>query len=153
MAVNAKQLLSRNERLKEDRTLWDGFYQDVVDFMRMGKQAPNEQRVSGTQRHKHYDSTAPHASKTLALIMAETLTSKAIQWFGFKIPETSEFAELNDDQDVMRWFNDLAQSVGYALNQSNFYVVINEGMKTLIHSPQSAYIWKRQGLSTKALTD
>lgn len=39
MAINAKQLLSRNERLKEDRTLWDGFYQDVVDFMRMGKQA------------------------------------------------------------------------------------------------------------------
>ena len=35
MAINAKQLLSRNETLKEDRTLWDGFYQDVVD----GKEA------------------------------------------------------------------------------------------------------------------
>ena len=126
MAINAKQLLSRNETLKEDRTLWDGFYQDVVDYMRMGKQAPNEDRVAGTQRHKHYDSTAPHASKTLALIMAETLTSKAIQWFGFKIPESSQFADFNDDQDVLRWFNDLSKSVNFALQQSNFYVVINE---------------------------
>ena len=126
MSVNAKSLLGRNEKLKEDRSLWDGFYQDVVDYMRMSKSSTEEQRVQGTQRHKHYDSTAPHASKTLALIMAETLTSKAVQWFAFKIPESSEFSDLNSEQDVIRWFDDLAKSVMFALQQSNFYVVINE---------------------------
>lgn len=126
MSVNAKSLLGRNEKLKEDRSLWDGFYQDVVDYMRMSKSSTDEHRVQGTQRHKHYDSTAPHASKTLALIMAETLTSKAVQWFAFKIPESSEFSDLNPEQDVIRWFDDLAKSVMFALQQSNFYVVINE---------------------------
>ena len=126
MPAHAKSLLGRNEKLKEERTLWDGFYQDVVDYMRMGKESVEEHRVPGTQRHKHYDSTAPHASKTLALIMAETLTSKAIQWFGFKIPESSPFAELNDDDEVIRYFDDLARTVMFALQQSNFYVVINE---------------------------
>lgn len=124
--ADAKFLVNRHGKIKEEAALWDGFYQDVVDYIRMGKEAPGEKRVAGTQRHKHYDSTAPHASKTLALIMAETLTSKAIQWFGFKIPESSPFRDLNNDQDVIRWFDDVAKGVMFALNQSNFYVVINE---------------------------
>jgi hypothetical protein len=126
MAVKAKSQMDRNEKLKTDRSLWDGFYRDVIDYQRMGKQSTDEYRVPGTRTHKHYDSTAPHASKTLALIMADTLTPKAIRWFGFKIPEASPFSYLNDDQDAIRWFEDVGQSVSFALNQSNFYVVINE---------------------------
>jgi hypothetical protein len=124
--ANAKGLMGRNDKLKENRSLWDGFYRDVVDYMRMNKSSVEEYRVAGAQRHKHYDSTAPHASKTLALIMAETLTSKAIQWFGFKIPESSRFKDLNAEQEVINWFDDLAKAVMFALNESNFYVVINE---------------------------
>lgn len=45
MAVNAKSLLRRNETLKEDRNLWDGFYRDVVDYIRPRKQTAEESRT------------------------------------------------------------------------------------------------------------
>ena len=126
MAVNAKSLLRRNETLKEDRTLWDSFYRDVVDYIRPRKQTAEESRVPGVIRHKHYDSTAPHAANTLALVMADTLTPKAIQWFGFKIPEASPFKQFNNNQNVMNWFKTVEDGVRFALDQSNFYPVINE---------------------------
>ena len=126
MAVNAKSLIRRNEGLKEDRNLWDSFYREVVDFIRPRKQSLDENRVPGVVRHKHYDSTAPHAANTLALIMADTLTPKAIQWFGFKIPEASPFKQFNDNQNVLNWFKTVEDGVRYALDQSNFYPVINE---------------------------
>jgi|TARA_Y100000296_G_scaffold60836_1_gene70539 hypothetical protein len=126
MAVNAKSLVKRNDKLKEDRMLWDGFYRDVVDYIRPRKQTADEHRVPGTVRHKHYDSTAPHASNTLALIMADTLTPKAIQWFGFKIPEASPFRQFNEHQNVLNWFKTVEDGVRFALDQSNFYPVINE---------------------------
>lgn len=126
MAVNAKSLIKRNELLKEDRSLWDSFYREVVDFIRPRKQSLDEHRVPGVIRHKHYDSTAPHAANTLALIMADTLTPKAIQWFGFKIPEASPFRQFNDNQNVLNWFKTVEDGVRYALDQSNFYPVINE---------------------------
>jgi hypothetical protein len=126
MAVNAKSLIKRNEILKEDRNLWDSFYREVVDFIRPRKQSIDENRVPGIIRHKHYDSTAPHAANTLALIMADTLTPKAIQWFGFKIPEASPLKQFNDSQNVLNWFKTVEDGVRYALDQSNFYPVINE---------------------------
>ncbi len=124
--ANAKALLRRNDVLKDDRNLWDGFYQDVVDYIRPGKQTTEEHRVAGTMRHKHYDSTGPHASNTLALIMADTLTPKAIQWHGFKIPEASPLKQFNTNQNVLDWFKTVEDSVRFALDQSNFYPVINE---------------------------
>ena len=126
MAVNAKSLIKRNELLKEDRNLWDTFYREVVDFIRPRKQSLDESRVPGIVRHKHYDSTAPHAANTLALVMADTLTPKAIQWFGFKIPEASPFRQFNDNQNVLNWFKTVEDGVRFALDQSNFYPVINE---------------------------
>jgi len=126
MAVDAKNLLKRNATLKEDRNLWDSFYRDVVDYIRPRKQTAEESRVPGVIRHKHYDSTAPHAANTLALVMADTLTPKAIQWFGFKIPEASPFKQFNDNQNVMNWFKTVEDGVRFALDQSNFYPVVNE---------------------------
>ena len=124
--ANAKALIRRNDSLKDDRNLWDGFYQDVVDYIRPRKQTTEENRVAGTIRHKHYDSTAPHAANTLALIMADTLTPKAIQWFGFKIPESSGLSQFNTNQNVLNWFKTVEDAVRFALDQSNFYPVINE---------------------------
>jgi|TARA_R110000824_G_scaffold1439_2_gene7241 hypothetical protein len=126
MAVNAKSLLKRNETLKEDRNLWDSFYRDVVDYIRPRKQTSEESRTPGVIRHKHYDSTAPHAANTLALVMADTLTPKAIKWFGFKIPESSPYNQFNSNQNVMNWFKTVEDGVRYALDQSNFYPVVNE---------------------------
>ncbi|MEO2158934.1 MAG: portal protein, partial [bacterium] len=57
---------------------------------------------------------------------ADTLTPKAIQWFGFKIPEASPFKQFNDNQNVMNWFKTVEDGVRFALDQSNFYPVINE---------------------------
>ena len=126
MAVNAKNLLKRNETLKEDRNLWDSFYRDVVDYIRPRKQTAEESRTPGIIRHKHFDSTAPHAANTLALVMADTLTPKAIRWFGFKLPEASPLKQFNANQNVMNWFKTVEDGVRYALDQSNFYPVINE---------------------------
>ena len=58
--------------------------------------------------------------------MADTLTPKAIEWFGFSIPESSPFSALNKNVNVKNWLRELNVAVFAGLAQSNFYSVINE---------------------------
>lgn len=121
-----KMMLKRRDAKVEDRQEWEPFYSSIARYIRPRKKSIDSFRTPGHLSNDHYDSTAPAASNTLALIMADTLTPKAIEWFGFSIPESSPFSALNKNVNVKNWLRELNVAVFAGLAQSNFYSVINE---------------------------
>ena len=121
-----KMMLKRRDAKVEERQEWEPFYSSIARYIRPRKKSIDSFRTPGHLNNDHYDSTAPAASNTLALIMADTLTPKAIEWFGFSIPESSQYSVLNKNVNVKNWLRELNMAVFDGLAQSNFYSVINE---------------------------
>ena len=121
-----KMMLKRRDAKVEQRQEWEPFYSSIARYIRPRKKSIDSFSSPGQLSNDHYDSTAPAASNTLALIMADTLTPKAIEWFGFSIPESSPFSVLNKNVNVKNWLRELNVAVFAGLAQSNFYSVINE---------------------------
>jgi hypothetical protein len=121
-----KMMLKRRDAKVEQRQEWEPFYSSIARYIRPRKKSIDSFSSPGQLSNDHYDSTAPAASNTLALIMADTLTPKAIEWFGFSIPESSPFSRLNKNVNVKNWLRELNVAVFAGLAQSNFYSVINE---------------------------
>ena len=121
-----KMMLKRRDAKVEQRQEWEPFYSSIARYIRPRKKSIDSFRTPGQLNNDHYDSTAPAASNTLALIMADTLTPKAIEWFGFAIPESSRFSRIKKNVNVTNWLRELNIAVFDALGQSNFYSVINE---------------------------
>ena len=121
-----KMMLKRRDAKVEARQEWEPFYSSIARYIRPRKKSIDSFKTPGQVSNDHYDSTAPSASNTLALIMADTLTPKAIEWFGFSIPESSPFSVVKKNVVVKNWLRELNMAVFDALAQSNFYSVINE---------------------------
>ena len=121
-----KMMLKRRDGKVEERQEWEPFYSSIARYIRPRKKSIDSFRTPGQLTNDHYDSTACAASNTLALIMADTLTPKAIEWFGFSIPESSPYKVLNKNTNVKNWLRELNMAVFDGLAQSNFYSVINE---------------------------
>ena len=121
-----KMMLKRRDAKVEERQEWEPFYSSIARYIRPRKKSIDSFRTPGQLTNDHYDSTACAASNTLALIMADTLTPKAIEWFGFSIPESSPYKVLNKNVNVKNWLRELNMAVFDGLAQSNFYSVINE---------------------------
>ena len=121
-----KMMLKRRDAKVEERQEWEPFYSSIARYIRPRKKSIDSFRTPGHLNNAHYDSTAPAASNTLALIMADTLTPKAIEWFGFSIPESSQYSVLNKNVNVKNWLREVNMAVFDGLAQSNFYSVINE---------------------------
>ena len=121
-----KMMLKRRDAKVEERQEWEPFYSSIARYIRPRKKSIDSFRTPGHLNNDHYDSTAPAASNTLALIMADTLTPKAIEWFGFSIPESSQYSVLNKNVNVKNWLREVNMAVFDGLAQSNFYSVINE---------------------------
>ena len=121
-----KMMLKRRDAKVEQRQEWEPFYSSIARYIRPRKKSIDSFTTPGQLSNDHYDSTAPAASNTLALIMADTLTPKAIEWFGFSIPESSPFSALNKNVNVKNWLRELNVAGFAGLAQSNFYSVINE---------------------------
>ena len=81
-----KEQLKRNDVMKQDRQDWEPFYSDVNKYVRPRKKSIDNYRTNGYLENDHYSSVGPSASNTLGLIMADTLTPKSIEWFGYQIP-------------------------------------------------------------------
>ena len=121
-----KMMLKRRDAKVEERQEWEPFYSSIARYIRPRKKSIDSFRTPGHLNNDHYDSTAPAASNTLALIMADTLTPKAIEWFGFSIPESRQYSVLNKNVNVKNWLREVNMAVFDGLAQSNFYSVINE---------------------------
>ena len=121
-------LCRRYEVLKEDRILWEPFFRDVRDYIRPRKQKVDSSPQISGERHtnKMFDSTAPEASRLMAMSMQNALVPQSVVWFGLSIPSGNKAAPLNKEPSVKRWFHDVTQKMFFAFHESNFYTAIGE---------------------------
>jgi hypothetical protein len=123
-----KDLVRRYETLKQDRILWEPFFRDVRDYIRPRKQKVDSSTSTIAERHtnKMFDSSAPEASRLMAMSMQNALVPQSVVWFGLSIPSGHQASVLNKDQQVKRWFHDVTQKMFFAFHESNFYTAIGE---------------------------
>ena len=73
-----------------------------------------------------FDSSAPEASRIMAMSMQQALVPQSTVWFGLSIPSGHELYALNREPSVKRWFHDVTESMFYSMHESNFYTAIGE---------------------------
>ena len=124
----ASDLMKRYEVLKNDRILWEPFFRDVRDYIRPRKQQVDSSQVISAERHtnKMFDSSAPEASRIMAMSMQNALVPQSVVWFGLSIPSGHPLSRLNEVPEVKRWFYEVTQKMFYSLHESNFYTTIGE---------------------------
>ena len=124
----ATDLLKRYEVLKNDRILWEPFFRDVRDYIRPRKQQVDSSQNINAERHtnKMFDSSAPEASRIMAMSMQNALVPQSVVWFGLSIPSGHKLYALNEEPSVKRWFHDVTQKMFYSMHESNFYTTIGE---------------------------
>ena len=85
---DVKSIIKRYETLKEDRILWEPFFRDVRDYIRPRKQNVDSSTHISAERHtnKMFDSSAPEASRLMAMSMQNALVPQSVVWFGLSIP-------------------------------------------------------------------
>src|SRR6185295_512924 len=120
-------LLKRDAALKSAQTNWLTRWQDIADFG-----APERQRIimeatGPTESTVLYDSTAIHASDTLASNIHGTMTPSTQPWISFVMRDD----ELNAQADVREWLEDDAMCIHKALRQSNFTTSAHEAYREL----------------------
>ena len=125
---DAKALIRRYETLKNDRILWEPFFRDVRDYIRPRKQNVDSNTHISAERHtnKMFDSSAPEASRIMAMSMQNALTPQAVKWFGLSIPSGHQLSQLSNSPAVKRWFHDVTNAMFFSLHESNFYISIGE---------------------------
>ena len=124
----ANDLMKRYEVLKSDRILWEPFFRDVRDYIRPRKQQIDSTHHIAGERHtnKMFDSSAPEASRIMAMSMQQALVPQSTVWFGLSIPSGHELYGLNREPSVKRWFHDVTETMFYSMHESNFYTAIGE---------------------------
>jgi hypothetical protein len=121
-------LIKRYDKLKQRRTQWEPFFRDVRDYIRprKGKVDSSTFQYGQPFTNKRFDSTATEANRLLALSMQNSLCPSSVIWYKLKIPEAHPMASLNEDPQVVAWFNAVVEKMFFTMHQSNFYSVIGE---------------------------
>ena len=124
----ASDLMKRYEVLKNDRILWEPFFRDVRDYIRPRKQQVDSSQSISAERHtnKMFDSSAPEASRIMAMSMQNALVPQSVLWFGLSIPAGHPLSALNELPEIKKWFHDVTQKMFFTLHESNFYTTIGE---------------------------
>ena len=116
-------LVKRYDRLKSQRSVWDGHWQQVAEYIVPQKDDVYGHPVAGEEKYnKLYDSTAIIANEQLASALHGMLTNPASAWFGF----TTGDPEMDDDDEVREHLQKRADIMIRELNQTNFQSEIHE---------------------------
>lgn len=114
-AKRAKEVVSRWDKLKGVRGIWESHWQDVADFVMPGRTGFNTTIVKGEKRHQLiYDGTAPWALGELAAALHGMLTSPFNKWF---LLATSD-PKLMQERDVRIYLEKCEESLFAGFNSA-----------------------------------
>ena len=102
MAADAQFLISRGDRMKTKRALYEPVWQEIADYM-LPYRANIQTMTSPGQKQgtKIFDSTAQDALETWASFLHGSMTSSAIRWFSMKL----RHPQANEVLEVMEWLD------------------------------------------------
>ncbi len=121
--VNKNQYTKRLQTLRQERSSWEGNWQEISDYILPRKgvydaQRPNDGRRKGC---KIIDSTATRALRILAAGLQGGLTSPARPWFRLGISDR----DMSRHKSVREWTSQVESTMYRALARSNFYSCIH----------------------------
>lgn len=124
MAITAKDIIKKFDRLKSNRANWDTHWREIADYV-----MPRKEHVFGFQtkgdkkREKIFDSTGPHSLELLASALGGMLTNPATTWFEL----TTGVPSIDQQDDVRFWLQEANREMHGVLNQvSNFQTEVHE---------------------------
>lgn len=121
--VNKNKYTIRLQTLRQERSSWEGHWQEISDYILPRKgiydgQRPNDGRRKGG---KIIDSTATRALRILAAGLQGGLTSPARPWFRLGISDR----DMARHKSVREWISQVESTMYRALARSNFYSCIH----------------------------
>lgn len=117
------QVVKLHEALKNDRTTWDGHWDEVAKYVIPRKDNVYGQAVKGEKKtNLLFDTEAIAANDDLASALHGMLTNPSIPWFGLSTGDK----DLDSKEDVKAWLYDSTIKTLNIMNQSNFQTEIHE---------------------------
>lgn len=114
----AADLCTRWDRLREEQSLHQIQWQEIIDYVLPGHADITRGRAQGASRtDKLFDTTAISALQTLAASMMGGVTNSFFDWLktGFR------YQGLTDNQEANAWLAEVDRQILSALGSSNFY--------------------------------
>lgn len=116
----AQALINRFNKLKSERYNYDQHWQEIAELVDPFRADFTVQRTPGEKRtSKVFDGTAMYSADNLADSMWSLTINSATKWFAL---ETTD-SDLNDLDEVKRWFEDCANRMmsQFGQNSGRFY--------------------------------
>lgn len=119
----AQEIIRRFDKLKSDRGTLDSHLQEVAERVLPRKGYITQEQVKGKKRDPRiYDSTAVFSNQYMGSGLYAHLTPPNQRWFGLK----AKRKELNESENVRRWFMQVTRILHEELAASNYNNEINE---------------------------
>lgn len=119
----AGDIYKKFEAMKSERSLWDGHWDEISQYVVPRKNNVYGAAVNGEKKHNRlYDSFGVIALDTLTSQMHSIVTNPVTPWLGF----TTGDRELDDLDDVQKHLQKLTEIHINVLNNSNFHPEVHE---------------------------
>lgn len=116
--ADIQQLNSRYEKLLTIHRNYEFDWEDIAYYIVPTNRNIVTRYTPGTSiTDRLFDAHAIHNNNLLAASMKGAMTNRSVDWFSLIL----EFAELNEDQDVLQWLEDVKGIILNYLADSNFY--------------------------------
>jgi hypothetical protein len=119
----AKAVLSRYNRLEQDRAYWMSMWQSISDLVMPRKSYILHQTITPTadKETRLFDSTAVRANMVLAAGCMSYITPADSRWFSLEAPEG-----IKDGEGVQEYFAKVTEILLETLARCNFHTSIHE---------------------------
>jgi len=123
MKRTPEQVIKRFDTLKQGRGVWETHWQEVLDYTLPNVQDVLRKKTEGSKKGQMlFDNTATVACEMLAAALHGMLTNPNTQWFELMTRDN----EINKNDDVRAYLQDLTETAHRILNNSNFQTEIHQ---------------------------
>jgi hypothetical protein len=121
--MDVRDVVSRFDRLKAGRGNWEALWRDSANYILTRKNNISSSMSSGTRRDDQvFDTTACRSNEKLAAGLFSYLCPPNEIWFTLR----SSRPELQQYDEVRRWYDDVSRYIREALYMSNFILEMHE---------------------------
>lgn len=117
MDLSAEKICQNMQRLKSDRSDFDGLYQKLHNYFYVESGNITEKKNKGAELHTLLDATSLDCADVLAAGLSNYLTPESAKWLFLEHTNPA----LRDDDQVKQWMYDVSYEVLLTLARSNFY--------------------------------
>lgn len=121
--LTVKQIKERLEKKKSARGLWEGHWDEVINYIFPRRGTVTGQMADGQKTSfRLLDNTGVQSNELLAGMLHSLLTNPDVFWFEF----TTGDVTLDNKDAVRKWFQQVIRQLHSTLNNSNFQTEVAE---------------------------